>query len=149
MHEKGRLTARERIHLLLDEGSFEETDALVVVVSEETAQELIDDLVIKLRMVRFLRTPDYDQLFSGDPTWVTEVIGGMSVYGRSLVTKTSFRFLNTVYTLGPAPEPNLTVLWSERLPAKSIPSWSITGRMVREIRFQSSLSFFGNWKMPV
>ena len=86
------------------------------VLSEEQAQEIIDDFVIKLRIVRFLRTPEYDELFAGDPTWVTESIAGMGDDGRSLVTKTSFRMLQTLYNLGPAPEPNLTIWYSPRLP---------------------------------
>ena len=86
------------------------------VITEEEAQEIMDHFVMKLRLVKFLRTPEYNDLFSGDPTWVTESIAGIGVDGRSLVTKNSFRVLNTLYTLGPSPEPNLTVLWSTRLP---------------------------------
>ena len=85
-------------------------------LTEEEAQELMDHFVMKLRMVRFLRTPEYNELFSGDPVWVTEAIGGMGIDGRTLVTKNSFRVLHTLSTLGPSPEPNLTVLWSTHLP---------------------------------
>ncbi len=85
-------------------------------LTEAQAQELIDHFVMKLRIVKFMRTKEYNELFSGDPTWVTESIGGMGVDGRTLVTKTAFRILHTLTNLGPAPEPNLTVLWSKRLP---------------------------------
>ncbi len=95
---------------------FIDRDLARGILTESQAQELVDQFVMKLRMVRFTRTPDYNELFSGDPTWVTESIGGISEDGRPLITKTSFRFLQTLYNVGPAPEPNLTVLWSERLP---------------------------------
>ena len=93
-----------------------ERDLAAGKLTEEQAQELIDDFVMKLRIVRFLRTPEYDELFAGDPTWVTESIAGMGDDGRPLVTKTSFRYLQTLYNLGPAPEPNLTIWYSPRLP---------------------------------
>lgn len=93
-----------------------ERDLKEGVLTEEEAQELIDDFIMKLRLVKFARTPEYNELFSGDPTWVTESIGGMGIDGRTLVTKNSFRYLHTLENLGTAPEPNLTVLWSKRLP---------------------------------
>jgi formate C-acetyltransferase len=95
---------------------FLQRDLAEGTLTETQAQELVDDFVIKLRIIRFLRTPEYDQLFSGDPTWVTEALGGIGADGRTLVTRSSFRYLQTLYNLGPAPEPNLTVLWSPRLP---------------------------------
>lgn len=104
----GRISAFIDIYIQRD---FEEQ-----ALSEEAAQELIDDLVLKLRLVRHLRTPEYNELFAGDPVWVTCSLGGMCADGRTMVTKTCYRFLQTLYTLGPSAEPNLTVLWSQNLP---------------------------------
>ncbi len=95
---------------------FIEKDIASGVLTEQEAQELIDQFIIKLRIIRFLRTPEYNDLFSGDPVWVTESLGGQGIDGRTLVTRTSFRYLHTLYNLGPAPEPNLTVLWSANSP---------------------------------
>ncbi|WP_020618090.1 formate C-acetyltransferase [Paenibacillus daejeonensis] len=114
--QNGAAMSLGRVSSFLD--IYVERDLNEGVLSEQEAQELMDQFVMKLRIVKFLRTPDYNELFSGDPTWVTESIGGMAENGSTRVTRSSYRILHTLYNLGPAPEPNLTVLWSEQLPER-------------------------------
>ena len=114
-------------------------------LTESQAQEIIDDFVIKLRIVRFLRTPEYDELFAGDPTWVTESIAGMGDDGRPLVTKSSFRFLHTLYNIGPAPEPNLTIWYSPRLPEHFRKYAAKVAIETSTLQFESDTLMRGAW----
>lgn len=122
-----------------------ERDLNADLLKEQEAQEIVDDFVIKLRIVRFLRTPEYDDLFSGDPTWVTESIGGMGDDGRTLVTRNSFRFLQTLYNLGPAPEPNLTIWYSPKLPEPFRRFASKVAIDTSSIQFENDEIMHGAW----
>jgi formate C-acetyltransferase len=122
-----------------------ERDLAEGTLTESQAQEIVDDFVIKLRIVRFLRTPEYEELFAGDPTWVTESIGGMGDDGRPLVTKSSFRFLQTLYNLGPAPEPNLTIWYSPRLPASFRQFAAKVAIDTSALQFESDALMRGAW----
>ena len=141
--QNGAAMSLGRVSTFLD--IYFERDFREATLVEEQAQEIIDDFVIKLRIVRFLRTPEYDELFAGDPTWVTESIAGMGDDGRPLVTKTSFRFLQTLYNLGPAPEPNLTIWYSPRLPEAFRKFAAKVAIDTSSIQFESDSLMRGAW----
>ena len=141
--QNGAAMSLGRVSTFLD--IYFERDLAAGVLTESAAQEIIDDFVIKLRIVRFLRTPEYDDLFSGDPTWVTESIGGMGDDGRTLVTKSSFRMLQTLYNLGPAPEPNLTIWYSPRLPAGFRQFAALTAIDTSALQFESDEIMRRTW----
>ena len=141
--QNGAAMSLGRVSTFLD--IYFERDLAAGTLNESQAQEIIDDFVIKLRIVRFLRTPEYDELFAGDPTWVTESIGGMGDDGRPLVTKTSFRFLQTLYNLGPAPEPNLTIWYSPRLPENFRKFASKVAIDTSALQFESDSLMRGAW----
>ncbi|HEY0549684.1 MAG TPA: pyruvate formate lyase family protein, partial [Verrucomicrobiae bacterium] len=141
--QNGAAMSLGRVSTFLD--IYFERDLKEGTLTEAQAQEIIDDFVIKLRIVRFLRTPEYDELFAGDPTWVTESIGGMGDDGRSLVTKMSFRFLHTLYNLGPAPEPNLTIWYSPRLPENFRKFAAKVAIDTSALQFESDSTMRGAW----
>jgi formate C-acetyltransferase len=141
--QNGAAMSLGRVSTFLD--IYFERDLKEGTLTESQAQEIIDDFVIKLRIVRFLRTPEYDDLFAGDPTWVTESIAGMGDDGRPLVTKTSFRFLHTLYNLGPAPEPNLTIWYSPRLPDNFRKFAAKVATDTSALQFESDSLMRGAW----